>query len=83
MTLMIIPNRRSYIIHVCLTVGMFAVCISVYPRQLGNWTVCYYYYHYYLLTAVEFPLGGSSPYTSTDKGKGKGKTIPLESSTGP
>jgi hypothetical protein len=27
----------------------------------------YYYYYYYLLTAVEFSLGDSSPYTSTDK----------------
>jgi hypothetical protein len=27
----------------------------------------YYYYYYYYLTAIEFSLGGSSPYTSTDK----------------
>jgi len=34
----------------------------------------YYYYYYlltylliYLLTAIEFSLGGSSPYTRTDK----------------
>ena len=27
---------------------------------------CYYYY-YYLVTAIEFSLGGSSPYTSTNK----------------
>jgi hypothetical protein len=30
----------------------------------------YYYYYYlliYVLTAIEFSLGGSSPYTSTDK----------------
>jgi len=35
---------------------------------------CYYYYYYlfiylliYLLTAIEFSLGGSSPYNSTEK----------------
>jgi len=37
---------------------------------------CYYYYYYYylitylltyLITAIELSLGGSSPYTSTDK----------------
>jgi hypothetical protein len=27
----------------------------------------YYYYYYYIVTATEFSLGGSSPYTSTDE----------------
>ena len=26
----------------------------------------YYYYYYYYITAIEFSLGGCSPYSSTD-----------------
>jgi len=33
----------------------------------GNIENYYYYYYYYLLTAIEFSLGGSSSYSSTDK----------------
>ena len=36
-----------------------------------GYMIYYYYYYYYLLTqlvtAVEFLVSGSSPYTSTDK----------------
>jgi hypothetical protein len=27
----------------------------------------YYYYYYIMVTAIELSLGGSSPYTSTDR----------------
>ena len=36
---------------------------------LQSWFNSYYYYYFIilLLTAIEFSLGGSSPYTGTDK----------------
>ena len=41
-------------------------CLRVLPH-LSVYYYYYYYYYYYLLTAIELSLGGSSPYTSTDK----------------
>jgi len=38
---------------------------SLHTLPLSSWQNIIYYY--YLLTAIEFSLGGSSPYTSTDK----------------
>ena len=39
----------------------------MYKLQQPYYYYYYYCYYYYLLTAIEFSLGGSSPYTSTNK----------------
>jgi len=47
--------------------------LLVYALSLSGENISFFYYYYYyylltyLLTALKLSLGGSSPYTSTDK----------------